>query len=149
MTGTPEENAALTRRYLSDVVAGNDRAAADAFLTDDVVVHDLVFGGEVDCAASVFGSTVLTAADIDIDIEAVVATPDRVAVRTTVSGSHQASPAGRRFEIPCSGFCRVERGRIAEFWSMPDGLGLLDQLGLGPEHSLDPIRRTSDDGSHP
>lgn len=91
MAPTPQENAALLRRFLTDVV-----------------------------------------------IEDTVATDDQVAVRATVTGTHRESlmdlaPTGRLFEIAYVWFCRIEDGRIAEIHSLPDGLGLMRQLGAVPE----------------
>jgi len=90
MTDTTAENAALVRRFLTDVVARGDTDAAAAFVTEDV--------------------------------------------RATVTGSHRESlvdlaPTGESFEIAYAWFCRIEDGRIAEIRSLPDGLGLLRQLG--------------------
>jgi predicted ester cyclase len=43
------------------------------------------------------------------------------------------APTGRSFEIACAWFCRIENDRIAEIWSLPDGLGPLTQLDAVPE----------------
>lgn len=134
MTTTPEENRALVRRFLTDVVAGGDTDAAGAFVTEDVDEHNLVFGdGHDDVTAS--GGRVLAAADVEVAIEEVVATDDRVAVRATVTGTHRGSlvnlaPTGESFEIAYAWFCRIDDGQIAEIWSLPDGLGLMQQLGV-------------------
>lgn len=85
MGTTPQENASLVRRFLTDVVAD-----------------------------------------------------ERVAVRATVTGTHRESlvdlaPNGASFEITYVWFGRIEDGRIAEMWSLPDGLGLLQQLDAIPE----------------
>lgn len=139
MMTTPQENAALVRRFLSDVVAGGDTAAVDVFLTEDATVHNLGFGethGQE--ALSALGWRVLAGSNVDVDIEDVVATEDRVAVRATVSGMHRGSlmdlaPTGRSFEIPYTWFCRIVHRQITEIWSLPDGLSLMQQLGAVPE----------------
>lgn len=148
MPNTADENAALARRYLADVVAADDSSAADAFLTVDASVHDPVFG------AGVTGWPSPTYDSIEVDVRDLVATDDRVAVRGIVRGSprapldHLPSPDGR-FEVAQSWFYRIEDGRIAELWSLPDGLNLVRQLGTlpdrtferdghGPETDLDP-----------
>lgn len=142
MTATPQENAALVRRFLTDVVAGGDIDAVDGFLGADIVDHNLVFGaGYGHETMSALGWRVLAAADVDITIEDTVATADRVAVRATVTATHRESlmdlaPTGRSFEIACAWFCRIEGGRIVTSHSLPDGLGLVRQLGAVPELSL-------------
>lgn len=133
MPATPQKNAALVRRFLADVVDGGDTAAIGAFLREGAVDHHLVFG-EADDGAMALGWRVLAAADIAVNIETVVAADDAVAVRATVTGTHRESlmdlaPTGASFEIACAWFCRIDDERIAEIWSLPDGLGLLRQLG--------------------
>ena len=139
MTTTPEENEALVRRFLSDVVAGRDTAAVDTFLAEDATDHNLVFGDRHEHKElTTLGWRVLAAADVDVEIEDIVATNQRVAVRATIAGTHQESlmdlaPTGRSFTITYAWFCRIADGRIAEVWSLPDGLGLLQQLDALPE----------------
>lgn len=139
MGTTPRENAALVRRFLTDVVIGGDIEAVDGFLTADVTDHNLVFEGTQGSeTVTALGWRVLSAADVEIALEDVVATHDRVAVRATVTGTHRESlmdlaPTGRSFEIPYAWFCRLDDQRIAEIHSLPDGLGLLQQLGALPE----------------
>lgn len=148
MVYTPRKNAALVRGFLIDVVAGGDTDAVDAFLTEDVVDHNLVFKNNRDHEAVIaLGWRVLAAADVDIDIEEVIATADRAAVWGTVTGTHRESlldlaPTGRSFEIACAWFRRIDDGRIAEIWSLPDSLGFMQQLGAIPE--LPPTRSLTD-----
>lgn len=139
MAATPRENAALVRRFLTDVVAGGDTNAAPGFLARDVGDHKHVFGSASgDETMTALGWRVLAAADVDVVVEDTVATDDRVAVRAMVTGTHRESlmdlaPTGRSFEIAYAWFCRIDDGRIAEVWSLPDGLGLMQQLGAIPE----------------
>lgn len=141
MAATPRENEALVRRFLINVVAGGDTDAVSVFLADDVVDHNLVFGeGRGREGVTALGWQVLAAADVDVDIADVVSTEERVVVRGTVAGTHCESlmdlaPTGAPFEIPYVWVCRIDDGRIAEIWSLPDGLGLMQQLGVIPERS--------------
>lgn len=153
MRDTPQENAALVRRFLTDVVVGGDTDAVDSFLTDDAVDHNLVFGERrKPDATTTLGWRVLAAADVDVDIDDVVATGERVAVRATVTGTHTESlmdlaPTGASFEIGYVWFCRIHDGRIAEIWSLPDGLGLMQQLGALPEPPVNRLR--AEQNQHP
>lgn len=149
MTTTARENAALVRRFLTDVLARGDTDAAEAFVAEDIDHHDLVFeDGHDDVTA--LGGRVLAAADVDVTVEEVVATDDWVAVHATVTGTHRESlidpaPTGESFAIAYAWFCRIEEGRIAEIWSLPDGLGLVRQLGGlsgPPPHSTSTDRNT-------
>ncbi|MFB6253552.1 MAG: ester cyclase [Halobacteriaceae archaeon] len=134
MSNPAQENEALIRRFLSDVVAGDDTAAIDAFTTKNFADHNLVVrkrngSGQI----QPFGLMALPTANIDITIEDIIATDDRVAVRTTVTGVHTGSLidigiTGSAFEIAYVLFCKIEQGRIAEMWSLPDILSLVYQL---------------------
>lgn len=92
MTNTPEENAALVRRFLTDVVAAGGTAAIDAFLTEDSITHTLVL----------------------MDL----------------------APTGVSLGIDDVWFCRPHDGGIAEIWSLPDGLRLMNELGAPPNPSV-------------
>jgi predicted ester cyclase len=141
MAATAQENAALVRRFLTNVVGGGDTESVSIFLADDVVNHHHVFGnGRGQEAVLGLGWRVLAAADIDVEIAEVVANEERVAVRGTVSGSHCESlmdlaPTGASFEIAHVWFCGLDNGRITEIHSFPDGLGLMQQLGAIPERT--------------
>lgn len=151
MTATPQENAALIRRFLTDVVAGGDIDAVDGFLAADAVDCNLIFGADHGReTVNALGWQVFAAADVDITIEDTVATADRVAVRATVTGTHRESlmdltPTGRSFEIACAWFCLNENGRIVAIHSLPDGLGLMRELGVVPESSMNcPLTKSND-----
>jgi predicted ester cyclase len=141
MRPTARENAALVRRFLADVIAGGDTSAADAIVADGVTDRNAVFqGGRLPARdhAVGLGWRVLAGADVDIAVDEVVASRERVAVRATVTGTHRESlldlaPTGDQFEIAHAWFCRIDDGLIAEIWSLPDGLGLVRQLGAGPD----------------
>ena len=139
MKTTREENAALVRRFLTDVVAGGDTDAVETLVTEDIADRNLVFGDEQarEHEVTTLGWRVLAGTDIDIDIKQVVASNEQVAVRATATGTHRESlldlaPTGRSFEIAYAWFCRVDDGQIAAIWSLPDGLGLLQQLDAIP-----------------
>lgn len=154
MAPTPQENTALVRRFLSDVLVDGDTDAVDAFVAEGGVDHNLVFRSErAEEGIDDVGRAVLAAADVEVEVHEVVADERRVAVRATVTGTHSESlldlaPTGERFVIAVVWFCRVEAGRIAEIWSLPDGLGLLRQLGAIGDESLpeQPTDQQRDDG---
>lgn len=149
MAPTPQENAALVREFLSDVVAGGDTDALGMFLTDDAVHSQPGLASPTDVEhASAEEWLILAGADVDITIEGEVAAGDRVAIRGRVTGTHRESlmdlvPTGRSFEIAIAWFCRIENGRIGEIWSLPDRLGLMRQLEavtVGPRSDDSPTQ---------
>ncbi len=139
MASPSRENAALVRRFLTDVVAGGDTNAVADFLTVDAGDHHLVFeGAQRRGTVTELGWQALASADADLHVEDVIASDDRVAARGRVTGTHRESlmdlaPTGRSFEIACAWFFRIENDQIAQIWSLPDGLGLLKQLDAVPE----------------
>lgn len=148
MASSSRETEALVREFFTSVVDGGDTDAVEVLLANDVVDHHLVFGrrhGGPD--VDELGWRVLAAADVSVEIDDVIATTDRAAVRGTVSGTHRESlmdlaPTGATFEIAVAWFCRIENGELAEIWSLPDGLGLMRQLDAIPDrqwnrHSTD------------
>ena len=76
--------------------------------------------------------------DLHFRVEDVLAEGDRVALRWTMTGTNTAAfrgfPAtGRAVRVPAIVLYRVQAGRLAEFWPLVDLLGLLTQLGRGPQ----------------
>ena len=139
MPSTPQETAALARGFLTDVVTDGDTDAAPLYLAGDATAHNLVHGDRRNQGSlTTPGWRVLAAADVGVAIEDVVATDDRAAVRGTVTGTHrepasELASTGGSFAIASAWFFRIDDGRITETWSLPDGLGFVQQLGAVPE----------------
>ena len=71
--------------------------------------------------------------DYDVTHEDLVVAGDRVAVRNTVSGTHQGAfmghqPTGRRIEMRTMDLHQVRDGRIVTTWHLEDFAGLAAQL---------------------
>lgn len=134
MDSTRRENIALVREFLTMVVAEGDTNALRIFLSGDEVDHRPAFEAVVDSelVGASYWST-LAAADLDITIDDIVATHQKVAVRGSVIGIPTGSllagePTERSSEISTVWFCRVENGQIQETWSLPSESWLLSQL---------------------
>ena len=148
MPPTEEENAALVRRYLLDVVDGGDVDARDILLAADVGAATLYTddqGG--DHYLQWLSRGILAAADVDVHVEELVADEDRVAVRCRISGTLagvaiEPHLIGRTFTMDHVGFYEVQNDQITEMWSLADKLGLVSQLGLLPEGTHDIPRGT-------
>lgn len=75
--------------------------------------------------------------DVQWKIDDSVMDGEKVAVRFTMSGTHENAffgiPAtGKKFEVKAMNFYRFENGQIVEEYGMPDMFGLLRQLGVVP-----------------
>lgn len=138
MVSTQEENAALVRAFLINVVASGDTDALGIFLSEDAVDRRPVLDNEVE--SEMVGSRywkALAVTDIQITVDNVVAADENVAIRGTLARHHRESlhdrESNRRsFEIAIAWFCRIENGQIVETWSLPDGSWLVEQLDAIP-----------------
>ncbi|HEV8603549.1 MAG TPA: ester cyclase [Gaiellaceae bacterium] len=92
--------------------------------------------------------------DVHFTIEDMVSEGDTVATSVTGRGTHQGpflgiEPTGRQAAWASMGFFRVEDGKIAEHWGVPDLLTLMMQLGVIPAPPADPNAPGAVDTSTP
>ncbi|WP_432571656.1 ester cyclase [Kineococcus sp. SYSU DK005] len=76
--------------------------------------------------------------DYDVQHQDLIAAGDKVAVRNTVSGTHQGAfmghqPTGRRIEMRTMDIHQVRAGKIVTTWHLEDFAGLMAQLTTAPE----------------
>jgi steroid delta-isomerase-like uncharacterized protein len=81
--------------------------------------------------------------DYDVTNEDLVADGDRVAVRNTVTGTHQGAfmghaATGRRIAIRTMDLHQVRGGRIAITWHLEDFAGLMAQLSAPDDAAVPP-----------
>lgn len=140
--GGGDADAEATVRRFYEAMSSGETGAADELLAPDW--EDIPLAPGVSRGPEGYRQTVayLRGAfpDLDVTIEDVVVSGDRVAVRSVVRGTHDGEilgvPAtGRRVEFSAFDFHRLEGGRIAQSWHLEDNFGLLDQLGatLAPQ----------------
>jgi len=132
-----EENKRIARRYPEEVATGRNVDLIDELSTEDFVEHgpfgEDTHGREAD--KEQMRAFLAAIPDFEATVEDVVAEGDTVAMRVTLRGTHEGElmgiePTGRSFEIQNMVFTRIEDGRIAERWVLPDSLGLMQQLGV-------------------
>jgi steroid delta-isomerase-like uncharacterized protein len=95
------------------------------------------FGSDRDGIADFFRALVAAAPDARIEADDLIADGDRVAVRFTLTGTHQnellgAPGSGRPLNVEGITVLRFENGLVAERWNRLDDITLLTQLGLLP-----------------
>ena len=135
---TIEQNKAVIQRAETEVWNKGDLAAADAIYAPDFVCHfvdGIEWRGQGGIKAAV-ASHRRSFPDWHERVEDMIAEGDRVAIRIhstgTQMGAFNGIPAtGRRISIEEIHIFRLEHGKIAEQWGMPDVHGLLEQLGVG------------------
>jgi steroid delta-isomerase-like uncharacterized protein len=108
----------------------------DTLLTEDFADHETMIGIRPtrDGLKTKYGLLRAGFSDFAFAVEDLVSDRDRVAVRVTVSGTHDGDfmgrpPTGRRLGVASVGIFRVADGRLAEHWGVFDQFGMLGQLG--------------------
>lgn len=134
------ETEALVERFVAAVWNGGDLGAIRSTTTPDLVVHAL--GAGVDRTREefvAFHEGLLRAVpDLEHTVETLVVDGDAVvasvAIRGTPVRQHGAlSPTGKSFDTAGFQQYRIEDGRIAEVWVLPNAMGMLRQLGVFPD----------------
>lgn len=129
----------MARRFSDELWAQGGQAVVDDLFTNDFRNHSPgqeAFGVSPDKEGykKLIGMFVTAFPDLSTRTEDVITEGDKVVLRWTGSGTHQADFAG----IPASGkritlggttILRIADGKITEEWSYGDQLGLMVQLG--------------------
>lgn len=132
-----EENKAISRRSWEAVSQGDLDAQVEVYAAD-CVIHEPdedIRGTE---GLRQFVSMFHTAfPDLSVTVEDEIAEGDKVVTRWTGRGTHRGElmgipPSGNRVEVTGITIHRIEGGKIAEEWEMPDNLGLMQQIGAIP-----------------
>jgi steroid delta-isomerase-like uncharacterized protein len=136
-----KENKALVIRFEGLFNEGN-LAGFDEVCSPDLVAPQL-FPGQ---AAGLEGVKQVASMersafpDASITIEDLIAEDDKVVARSTLQGTHKGAfmgipPTGKRISAGGIDIFRIAAGKIVEWWSVQDTLGLMQQLGVVPAMS--------------
>ena len=135
-----EANRDLVHRFVREVWNGEDLDALAELAPPDLVVHAL--GAGVDRAGEAFlefhAGLLGAVPDLEHTVEDVVVEGDRAVAYVTVRGTPERqygalSPTGESFDSVAFQRYRIEDGRIAEVWVLPNAMGMLRQLGVFPD----------------
>jgi steroid delta-isomerase-like uncharacterized protein len=132
------EITAIAMRYAEEVWNGQNLEAADEIFTADHVYHDALLPGLPKGPEGVRqrrGVYLAAMPDAKVTLHRVLTDGQYVAADWTYTGTNTGEimgmpPTGKTGSIGGSHFFRFEGDRIAETWTYPDNLGLLEQLGL-------------------
>lgn len=136
---TLEENKQLARSVPEDIATDQNFDRIDEVFAEDFVEHNPL-GGEIqgiDAVREEFQAHLDSFPDFEATVEQIVAEGDLVAMHVKWRGTHEGTfmgvePTGKSFEAENMVFTRIEGGKIAERWLIPDALGILRQLGIEP-----------------
>jgi steroid delta-isomerase-like uncharacterized protein len=134
-TGMDEASRELILRLHERLFATSDLATIDEFFAEEFVSHNNP-PGFPDGVAGVkrfFGLFRDAFPDVEVRIDELVAEGDRVAVATTIIGTHDREllgvpPTGRKVSVTGIDIVRVANGKIVEHRGLTDTLGLMRQL---------------------
>jgi len=133
-----EKNKALVRRLIK---AWNTRnwAALDELMAPDCIDHYALPGQKPGREGYREEQISFTNAfpDVQFTIEDMIAEGDKVAVRSTFSGTHKGefigiAPTNKRVTVPEVTIWRIVNGKLVEEWGFSDRLGFVLQLGVIP-----------------
>ena len=133
--GSVDQNIDVIRRA---VAAANDGSMATVL--PRLIAHGFVRHDPTDAVPGVAGSGGFmqtlrsTMPDMCVTTEDIFGAGDRVAMRIRVTGTHTRevlgiAPTGKRVEFSAINIYRLEHGKIAETWQLPDVWGFMSQVG--------------------
>ena len=136
---TPQENAAITRRFAEQVITQGDIESAAQFVWEDVVEQVPLPGQGPGLEGLKDTLRTMRSAfpDLDFAVQEQIAEGDKVASRFEWTGTHKGEflgvPAtGRQVRVWGMVIDRLEEGRIKDTRIIMDTLGLMTQLGVFP-----------------
>ena len=132
---TAEANADLIHRLHDELLNERDLAVVDRFFAPDFVSHNNPpgFPPGVDGVKQFFAMFRDAFPDAAVRIDEIVDGGDRVAVATTLTGTHEGelmgiAPTGRTVSVTGIDIVCIADGRIAEHRGLTDIVGLMRQL---------------------
>lgn len=133
-----EENKAVYRRFVEEVINGGDISIVEELFDADYNDHNAPPGAPPGLDAVRMVPAMFRGAfpDLHFTIDQMVSEGDIVATRVTGHGTHKGpfmgiEPTGNEATWSSFGFFRVANGKIVEHWGLPDLRSLLQQLGVG------------------
>jgi steroid delta-isomerase-like uncharacterized protein len=136
-----DENKALARRFFDEVVNGGHLDRAAQMMAADYRHHDPGLPPEMlgsrDAYVSHFPMYTAAFPDMRVVVDDVVADGDRVAMRWTLTGTHNGNlmgipPTGKPVNVSAITIQRIAGGTIVEGWTIFDALGMMQQIGVVP-----------------
>jgi steroid delta-isomerase-like uncharacterized protein len=132
---TPEDT--LTRLY-EDVWNGANPDTTDELVHEEYLIHDRDLAAEMqgpELYKALASGTRDVFPDMTITIEDMVTAGEKIALRWTMTGTHQGTmfgveSTGRQVELMAIEINRFEDGKLIETWTQSDQLGLMHQLGV-------------------
>jgi steroid delta-isomerase-like uncharacterized protein len=132
---THEQNKAIVRAYLDEIVNKGNMAAFDRFFSDDTVFNNAKgLRQQMTAMQAIRGAF----PDYRLTIEDQIAEGDKVVTRVIFEGTHQGNfegvaATGRRVTWPGIAIDRIDNGKIVEMWHIRNRWELIQQIRSAPE----------------
>ena len=133
---------AMAQRWFGEVMSEGKLDVIDELCSPDYIEHDPLPGTSPDIAGlkDAIGQIRAAFPDMQVTADDLIAEGDRLAVRSTLRGTHEGDfmgiPAsGKRVEVSNYDFVRFEDDRAAEHWGVIDSAALMEQIGAVPAAS--------------
>jgi steroid delta-isomerase-like uncharacterized protein len=130
---------AMAERWFAEVMSEGKVDVIDELCAQDYVEHDPFPGTSADLAGLKDSIGIIRSAfpDVQVSADDIIAEGDRLAVRSTLRGTHDGDfmgiPAtGKKVEVAGYDIVRFEDDKAAEHWGVIDAAGLMEQLGAAP-----------------
>lgn len=134
---TREANIAAVKRWGAEVASEGRYEVLDEILAPNFVDHDPApdQGPGIEGLKDFFRTMRTAFPDLKGEAVELIATEEHVAMRYTLSGTHQGefqgvAPTGKSFKVAALQLARFEGGRCVERWGSTDELGMMKQLGI-------------------
>jgi predicted ester cyclase len=134
-------NEGIIRELFERGFTGGNRSVVEALFAPDAAYHQPGVPAGLEGLGLIVELNNDAFSDWRFDLEEVIESGDRVAVRWTARGRHENTfisegPTGREVEMSGISVYGLRDGRVVEAWSSPNSLGLLQQIGVIPQMML-------------
>jgi steroid delta-isomerase-like uncharacterized protein len=130
---------ALAQRWFTEVMNEGKEEVIDELCAENFVDHDPLPGTSPDRQGIHDFVKQVRAAfpDIEMTADDILVEGDRLAVRSTVRGTHQGEFMGipassKKVEVSNYDFVRFENDQVVEHWGTIDSAALMEQIGAVP-----------------
>jgi steroid delta-isomerase-like uncharacterized protein len=129
-----------TARFYEEVFNKHSIEAVDELIHDDFREHVVLPPGMSDDkkgALTLFEQWFAAVPDLAATIDDMIASGDKVFVRSTISGTQTGEflgmpPTGKSFSIGSMDIVRIQDDQAIEHWGIQDTMAMMTQLGLMP-----------------
>ena len=135
-----EQNKALVRQLVEQVLNQGNTSMIDELLTPDFVEHEELPPGIPpgrEAPKALFTMLHSAFPDIKATIEHLIAEGDKVVLHMTWTGTHKGEfmgipPTGKRIAINVIDILGVAEGKFTAHWGVMDSMAMMQQLGVVP-----------------